>query len=101
MTQRGERDVLRFAEGQGCLADEFLAAKAAVGKFCNLLVDIDIDIEKTCWVLVNDAFLLAIEKMQKPSVFLEFVLKHRHDLLELGLYVHRFEVFGFLLTSWA
>ena len=61
MTQRGERDIPRFTKGQGCLANEFLAFEAAVGKFCNLLVDIDIDIEKPCRVLVNDALLLAIE----------------------------------------
>ena len=74
MTQGREGNILRFAKELGGSANEFLPLLTAVGKFCYLLIHIDIDIQKTGRVLMNDAFLLAIEEMQEPPVFLEFVL---------------------------
>ena len=61
MTQCGKRDILRLAERLGGATDEFLALLAAVGKFCYLLIHIDIDIQKSGRILMDDAFLLAIE----------------------------------------
>jgi hypothetical protein len=88
MTERGESDVAGLAEGLGGAADEVLADVAALGKFCYLFIHIDIDVQKASGVLMNDAFLLSIEEVEKSSILLEFVLQHGDDLLEAGLDVH-------------
>ena len=88
VTEGGKSDVAGLAEGFGGAADEVFAGVAAVGKFCYLLIHIDIDIEESRGVLVDDAFLLAIEEMQESSILLEFVLQHGDDLLEAGLDIH-------------
>ena len=101
MAQRGKRDVFRFAKSYSGATNELLTLLSALGKFCNLLIHIDIDVQKSGRILMDDAFLLAIKEMQQPPVFLEFVLEHRDDLLEFRLDIHSLEVVGFLLMSWA
>jgi hypothetical protein len=91
MAQRSEGDVAGFAEGLGGAADEVLALVTAVGKFCYLFIHIDIDVQKSGGILMDDAFLLAIEEVEEASILLEFVLQHRNNLLEAGLDVHGME----------
>jgi hypothetical protein len=62
--ESGQGYVPGFPEGDGDAADEVLAVLAALGKFCNLLIDIDINVQKPSRILVDDAFLLAIEEVE-------------------------------------
>ena len=61
-------------------------------QFRNLLVNIDIDIKKTCWILMDDAFLLPIKKVEQATIFLQLILKGCHDVLEFFLEFHIWEV---------
>jgi hypothetical protein len=88
LAEGGEGDVSGFAEFHGGAAHEALALLPAVGQFCYLFIHIDIDIEKSGGILVDDAFLLPVEQVQETSIFLKLVLEHGNDLLEAGLVVH-------------
>jgi len=87
----GKGNISGFPNSNSHLTNQLLPLLADMREFRNLLVDIDIDIQKTSGILVDDALLLAIEKVQESSILLEFVLKCGYDLFEFLLDVHKFK----------
>lgn len=86
--KRGERDIGRLSDRKSRLTNQFLALLADVREFGDLLVHIDIDVQKSRWILMDDASLLAIEEVEETSILLEFVLQCGDDLFEFLLDVH-------------
>lgn len=91
VSQRGEGDISRLTDSNCSLANQLLSLLADVREFRNLLIHIDIDIQKSRGILVNNALLLAIEEVEEPSILLEFVLQGGDDLFEFLLDVHNFK----------
>ena len=88
VSERGEGDIGRLSDRNSRLTNQFLALFADVDQFGDLLVHIDIDVQKSRWVLVDDAILLTIEEVEQTSILLEFVLQCGDDLFEFLLDVH-------------
>ena len=91
VSERGEGDIGRLSDRNSRLTNQFLALFADVGEFGDLLVHIDINVQKSRWVLVDDAILLTIEEVEEASILLEFVLQCGDDLFEFLLDVHNFK----------
>ena len=91
MGERRERDIGRLSNSRSRLSNEFLALLTNMSEFGNLLVHIDVDVQKACWILMDDAILLTIEEVEESSILLEFVLKGGDDLFEFLLDVHNFK----------
>ncbi len=91
-SQCRQRDVGGMAHGYGRRSNKGLTIYAAMRKFRNLFVNIDIDIKKTCWILMDDAFLLPIKKVEQATIFLQLILKGCHDVMEFFLEFHIWEV---------
>lgn len=89
--ERGEGDIGWLSDGNSRLTNQFLALFADVREFGDLLVHIDIYVQKSRWVLVDDAILLTIEEVEEASILLEFVLQCGDDLFEFLLDVHNFK----------
>jgi len=83
-----ESDIGRLSHGQSGRSNQGFSLYAAMRKLRNLLVHIDIDIKKSCRILMDNAFLLTIKEMKQASVFLQLILKRCHDVLELFLEFH-------------
>lgn len=86
--KRGERDIGRLSDRKSRLTNQFLALLANARESGDLLVHIDIDVQKSRWILMDDASLLAIEEVEETSILLEFVLQCGDDLFEFLLDVH-------------
>jgi hypothetical protein len=91
MGERRERDIGRLSNSKSRLSNEFLALLTNMSELGNLLVYIDIDVQKACWILMDDAILLTIEEVEESSILLEFVLQGGDDLFEFLLDVHNFK----------
>jgi hypothetical protein len=83
-----ESDIGRLSHGHSGRSNQGFSLYAAMRKLRNLLVHIDIDIKKSCRILMDNAFLLTIKEMKQASVFLQLILKYCHDVLELLLEFH-------------
>jgi hypothetical protein len=59
-----EGDVAGLSNRNSCLANEFLALITNCGQLRDLLLDIDIDVQKAGRILMDDTGLLAIEEME-------------------------------------
>jgi len=79
-----------FSDCKSRLPNEFFALFSDMGELGDLLIHIDINIQKSRRILVNDALLLAIEEVEETTILLQLVLQCGYDLFEFLLDVHKF-----------